>query len=314
MMNVIRYDSSMSEQWDDFVRNSANGTMLHMRGYMDYHSHRFSDCSLLVMDKRNRIVGILPANSVGHTLYSHQGLTYGGWIMPLRHFAPGDMLYAWECMAEWMRGNGFSELVYKPIPHIYHSYPAEDDLYALFRLGATIDSVQVSSAIPIGQQWLGSQTVRWEVRKVAKSDVTIAVSDDYTAFFSILQQRLSERYDAVPVHSVDEMVMLANRFPERIKLIVALNAQGSLLAGTVIYKMPTVVHTQYIATTSEARRQGIFPAIVEYILRNECHGRKWFEFGTSCEQHGLILNRGLSDQKYHLGGRSVIYASYRLNL
>ena len=81
MIEVHRYTQDRRTEWDNFVRGAKNSTFLFLRGYMDYHSDRFRDCSLMFYDERNRLVGLLPANLAEDTLYSHRGLTYGGLLM-----------------------------------------------------------------------------------------------------------------------------------------------------------------------------------------------------------------------------------------
>ena len=44
---IKRYSDGCKDEWDDFVRDSRNGTFLFMRGYMDYHADRFADFSLM---------------------------------------------------------------------------------------------------------------------------------------------------------------------------------------------------------------------------------------------------------------------------
>ena len=60
MTEIIRYDASMAARWDEFARMSRNGTMLHQRGYMDYHSDRFKDCSLVALHE-GKLCALLPA-------------------------------------------------------------------------------------------------------------------------------------------------------------------------------------------------------------------------------------------------------------
>lgn len=314
MIRIVRYDSSMAMRWDEFVKNSSNGTFLHLRGYMDYHSDRFTDCSLLAFDDKQRLVVMLPANLSGSILYSHQGLTYGGWIVGRRHFASSVMLEVWEAAVEWMRCNGVSELIYKTIPHIYHRYPSEDDLYALFRLGAQVEACQVSSAIALRTPWLPNESTKQQIKAAINSGVVVSKSNDYTLFMEMLSRRLDERYSVTPVHSLTEIQLLAERFPENINLYMAYSSNGNPLAGTIVYKTDTVVHTQYIATTELGRSNNVFSAIVAYLLENECEGRDWLDFGVSCEQGGLVLNEGLSRQKYGLGGRPIVYTAYRLKI
>ena len=127
MIEIKQYTPLMHQEWNRFVNDSKNATFLHLREYMDYHSNRFNDCSLMAYNG-GKLMAILPANRVDDTLYSHQGLTYGGWLMPLKHFNVTNMLAIWDAMTEFLPSIGIKSLIYKPSPHIYHKYPAEEDV------------------------------------------------------------------------------------------------------------------------------------------------------------------------------------------
>ena len=60
-LQIVRYDASRKDEWNDFVSKSKNGTFLFDRGYMDYHSDRFTDCSLMFY-KHGKLLAMLPAN------------------------------------------------------------------------------------------------------------------------------------------------------------------------------------------------------------------------------------------------------------
>ena len=77
------YNSSMKSEWNRVVEESRNGTFLIKREYLEYHSDRFEDFSL-VFEYEGEMIAVLPANRQGTTFYSHQGLTYGGLIMTSR--------------------------------------------------------------------------------------------------------------------------------------------------------------------------------------------------------------------------------------
>ena len=81
MMNIRKYTADDKALWNTFVESSKNGTFLHKRDYMEYHSDRFEDHSLLFLSEKNKVVALLPANIKDDILYSHQGLTYGGLIL-----------------------------------------------------------------------------------------------------------------------------------------------------------------------------------------------------------------------------------------
>ena len=83
-MTIERYTPAHAAEWDAFVDASRNGTFLHRRGYMDYHAHRFADHSLMARDHAGRLLAVLPAHTSGTVLASHNGLSYGGWLMAPR--------------------------------------------------------------------------------------------------------------------------------------------------------------------------------------------------------------------------------------
>lgn len=154
-MNTIickRYNSSFASEWDRVVEESRNGTFLFKRNYLDYHSDRFSDHSL-IFELGGEIVALLPANQKEEVIYSHQGLTYGGVIMTSR-CKGAVVLEIFEKMIGYYRANGIKEIIYKPVPHIYHIKPSEEDLYALYRYKAELYSCGISSTIDLLQMVL----------------------------------------------------------------------------------------------------------------------------------------------------------------
>lgn len=82
-VEVVRYDSTRKSVWDEFISNSKNATFLFYRNYMDYHSDRFTDYSLIIFYKQQPIA-LFPANVSGNCIFSHGGLTYGG-VLTNRH-------------------------------------------------------------------------------------------------------------------------------------------------------------------------------------------------------------------------------------
>ena len=47
MFEIVRYTADKAKEWNQFVAESKNGTFLFDRHYMDYHSDRFQDYSLM---------------------------------------------------------------------------------------------------------------------------------------------------------------------------------------------------------------------------------------------------------------------------
>ena len=78
---VERYAPDCRAEWDGFIAAGKNATFMFRRDYMDYHADRFEDHSL-VLRKDGQIAALLPANlRPDAVLVSHQGLTYGGFVL-----------------------------------------------------------------------------------------------------------------------------------------------------------------------------------------------------------------------------------------
>lgn len=312
MISLEQYNPERDRrEWDDFVTTSRNATFLLSRGYMDYHADRFEDASLIARDGHGHILALLPACREGDTLYSHRGLTYGGWLMPPRRCDALDMLEITDALLPYMASHGLKTLVYKPVPHIYHSRPAEEDLYALIRAGARLTSANVSSVIDLQNPLPFDQGSRQRARKALKLGTVCARSDDWEGFWKILTELLDTRYGAAPVHTLAEIRMLTSRFPDNIRLYTA-TLDGELLAGVVIYDTGLVAHSQYTAATPRGKELSLLPALYTRLIET-CTAR-YFDFGTSNEDGGREVNPGLLRQKCSYGARAIIYPTYILTL
>lgn len=319
-LEVRRYEAHLSNVWDAFVRGSRNGTFLLERAFMDYHSDRFADHSLMVyIDDELR--GLLPANwdAKGRCLNSHQGLTYGGLIVDEKA-TQVEVLQMMEQVADYCRNVLQAErLVYKPIPYIYASCACEEDRYALFRLHAQLIAKGASTVVDMRNPLPMRELRRRMNRKALRSGLTIRrcdVCDRNTmeAFWQILSGVLDTRHGVRPVHTVDEMLLLMGRFPEQIRFYYVVDPNGCMLGGCVVFVTRHVAHIQYISANDEGRRLGALDMLFTRLIEKEFHDFRYLDFGISTEQGGQVLNEGLIFQKEGFGGRTVCYDVYELNL
>lgn len=301
----------MAPRWDEFVKLSRNGTFLHQRGYMDYHSDRFKDCSLIALND-DKWCALLPACIDGDTLYSHRGLTYGGWLLPLKHFDPVMMLEAMDAAIAWMRANDIKRVVYKAVPHIYHRYPCEEDLYALFRHHATLIESNISTTIDLNCPLPLDRGNKSGANAARKAGIKVGPSEDWQGYWQLLSTLLDERYDTRPVHTIEEINLLRERFPENIRLYTA-TLDNELLAGVVMYLSSPVAHSQYIGSSPQGKENKALTLLFDYLIKEYGQlGFRYFDFGISNEDHGRYLNEGLVRQKFRLGGRGIVYNTYEI--
>ncbi len=312
MFLVEPYGPGLQDQWDDFVRASRNGTFLLERGYMDYHADRFDDASLVFRDGERQLVALLPANRVGDHVVSHGGLTYGGLVLGLKARTHG-VLGLFEAALAHFAAVGVTSLTYKCIPHIYHRLPSDDDLYALFRMGAPLTRRDVSSAVQPGTRPTPQTRRQRSVKRARDLGISVCESTDFASFWPVLQEVLSNRHGVSPVHSLQEITLLASRFPAAIRLFVALEA-GEVSAGVIIYETPCVAHAQYIASSQRGRETGALDLLFEELISSVFHDKKYFDFGISTEEGGTELNVGLIDYKEGFGATAVVHDFYHFEV
>lgn len=312
MIELRRYTPHDAEEWDAFVASSRNGTFLFKRGYMDYHADRFKDCSWMAMC-RGKLAALLPANADGRTLQSHSGLTYGGWVLPQAHLDGADLLAIFTHAAGIWKKEGFEVLDYKPVPWIYSTRPSDEDLYALFRLGAEPVETGLSAAVDLRSGVRFNQQMRRQLKKALDSGVNVGETVDIQVFMQMLAECLAERHGVRPVHSTCEMELLKNRFPAEIRFFAAY-IEGKMEAGVCVYDTGPVAHAQYIASTPKGREAHLLPLLFDFLMRGPYASKRYFDFGISTEDHGLKLNEGLLRQKYSLGGTGVAYTRWKLIL
>ncbi|MCP2042851.1 GNAT family N-acetyltransferase [Pontibacter sp. HSC-36F09] len=310
MVAVVRYSDRYKSEWNAFVKASKNGTFLFLRDYMEYHADRFEDHSLLFCHK-DKLVAVLPANATNNELHSHAGLSYGGLVSSRKMKSP-LMLQVFEALIRYSREQHFKTLYYKAIPHIYHQLPAEEDLYTLFRYGATLYRRDVNSVIALGNRLPYNQLRKRQINKATSYALEVRESQDYGTYMQMASQLLSEKYQLSPIHTAEELMQLALNFPTNINLKAVYEGE-EIVAGMLIYESPTVAHSQYICSNVRGQKLGALDFLTDHLLTQVYPHKKYFSFGISTEQQGLYLNEGLVNYKESYGARTVVHDFYRLD-
>lgn len=310
MFTVRPYAQADANVWDALVEHSRNGNLLHRRGYMDYHADRFVDRSLIV-ERNGEAVAVFPANICENLVTSHGGLTYAG-LISTQALRAESTLAVFEQIGNHYRALGVERVIYKAVPHVFHTYPAEEDLYALHRLGARLARRDLSSVIPLRETFQFAQGRRHAIDKARKAGVRLQVSADPAAFHALLSEVLG-KHDTRPTHSLHELRTLQARFPQQIVLHEA-RCEEVLLAGALVYDFGRVVHTQYMAASEEGRRVDALSFLLAELIVGIYADKAYFSFGISTEQEGRVLNGGLIAQKEYFGARAIVHDFYEWRL
>ena len=308
-MEVIKYNSSLKSEWDNFITKAKNHHFMFYRDYMEYHSDRFIDHSLMIYNN-GTLISCFPANMKENVFYSHAGLTFGGFITNEK-MTTSLMLDVFESVINYLKNNNIKEIVYKCIPYIYHLLPAEEDRYALFINNAQLYRRDVSTTIYLDNEIKYQERRKRSIKKAKNLDIKIYESKEYDEYWKILSENLYTKYKTKPVHSIEEIKLLHKKFSENIKLFVS-SLQDKILSGVVVYINPKIVHCQYISSSEEGKELGALDILFDYLIKLYQNDKKYFDFGISNEQEGRYLNKGLIEFKEGFGARAVCHDFYRL--
>lgn len=311
-MVVVRpYVESDRAAWNGFVDRARTRLFFLRRDYLEYHSDRFADSSLIIEDN-GRLLAVLPATVQGDMVFSHGGLTYGGLIMGPRLRA-SHTFEIFEEILSFYRAQSINRMIYKPAPYIFHQEPSQEDLYAVHRLGGRLYRRDLSSVIHLNARGRTSKGRKSMVSRARKRGLIVEESSDVYEFHRLLSRVLS-KHGVEPVHTTAELEYLLERCPHNIVLKVV-RTDFTLLAATLLFVFDSVVHTQYIATSEDGKAVGALDLLLEHCIQESADSRfRYFSFGISTEDAGLRLNEGLVAQKEGFGARGIVIDQYELEL
>lgn len=312
MIEITKYSPEYKHDWNEFAIRCKNFHFMFLREYMEYHADRFLDCSFIIKNDKGETLALLPANRVNNVVYSHQGLTFGGLLFN-HSMRASLMIDIFDALLNFLKEMNISSLVYKCIPHIYHQQPAEEDLYALFRVNAHLFRRDVSVAIDLSRPLKFSSLRSRSIKKAAKQGVQIIKPEDQNELWPLLESVLKANHSATPTHTKNEISALISCFPENIKPYLAIY-NNTPISGAITYETNDVVHAQYLMSNDIGRKLGGLDLIIDHIIGVKCEGKRYFDLGISNENNGWLLNEGLIAQKEGFGARSIVHDFYKIEI
>jgi hypothetical protein len=307
---VKRYEKNDCTNWNAFIGQAKNATFLFHRDFMEYHSNRFVDYSLVVLDGE-KWVAVLPANVVGNQIFSHQGLTYGGLVYNEK-LKLASVLEIFKSILSFLNENKIEKLQLKLLPSIYHQKPAEELNYALFLGEAQLIRRDTLAVLDLSQQNNLSKLRKRSIQKGISNDFVIKEVNDFEDFWNeILIPNLAQKHQAKPVHSLEEIAKLKALFPENIRQFNVYENE-IIVAGTTIFESQNVVHSQYISGREDKNELGGLDLLFQQLISETFKNKRFFDFGISNENQGRKLNEGLSYWKESFGASTIVQDFYEV--
>ncbi|NQY04936.1 MAG: GNAT family N-acetyltransferase [Flavobacteriaceae bacterium] len=276
---------------------------------MEYHSDRFEDYSLMVF-QNEKLIALLPANIKDGVVSSHLGLSYGGLL--LKAEAKFKLVAkAFQAILKHLHDQELHVLNVKMLPKIYVSFPSDELDYMSFILKADLYRTDLSVSINLCLKNKFSRDRKAGIKRGKANKLEVKLEDNFEAFWNeLLIAKLNKKHGAKPVHSLDEIKLLKERFPEKIKQFNVYQ-DDKIVAGTTIFETKMVAHSQYIASNKDKNISGALDFLHEHVIAYyQKKSKLYFDFGISNENGGMNINEGLLYWKEGFGARAVMHQFY----
>jgi len=314
------FASSDTPDWEQFVATANNGTIFHERRFLGYHPQgRFKDHSL-IFEKSGKLKALFPAVEIktdhGLALVSHQGSSYGGLVVQ-QNLSFQESYDFVEALCEHAQKAGFNRIQMTLPPAIYQHTVSNYLDFSLIKHGFTYKKRDVSSMLNIEatpeqnlQRFASSH--RTAVRKAIKQGVHVKESDDWAAFYALLKENLKIRHNVQPTHTLDELLLLKELYPDKIRLFGA-HWEDKLIAGVVNFSVNKDVVLAFYISHIEDYQHLRAVNLLFYEIITWCHKQtyKYLDFGIFTVN--MEPNFGLGRFKENFGASGVFRDTFELN-
>ncbi|WP_338790195.1 hypothetical protein [Bernardetia sp. MNP-M8] len=288
-----------NKEWNSFIRTNSEGHFFFETDYLFYHKERFEDFSLMIYDRKKELICVLPAcceitkkspavvgiptnDNNQKILHSHKGLTFGGFIFKDNLSFLEKRKIVFSCF-EFLKKNEFTDLIIKPLPSYFFIDKDEsihrilNDNFNSNEIESKILRVEANSVITLPKSEVDYQEINYKnystrkkrnLKKAYQSNLRIEKTELATDFWNILEDNLKTRHNLLPVHSVDEIQLLKDKFPNNILFSLAKNSTNEIVACSVSFVYQSTIHLQYMSATKKGKEICALDFLINHLIEN----------------------------------------------
>ena len=321
MFTLHRYINQNESRWDQFVSSGNNGTLFHLRKFLNYHpKDRFQDHSILIEKKQN-LFSVLPAAELivdgKRILVSHPGSTVGSFVVP-ENLSIADAMSMSEALVTYLKENNFSGIRITVPPTLYQRRLSNYMDFSFFKQGFTYSKRDVTSILFL-EDSLDKNLAKFKsshlraVRNAQEKGVTVCQSNDFDSFYHILEQNLNIRHGVSPTHTLAELKNIHALFPDRVNLFAAF-VKDVMVAGVVNFVVNDHVVLAFYISHDEAYQEFravnlLFYSIFDWAIQQRF---RIYDFGTFTVDEEP--NMGLGRFKENFGASGIFRDTIELKL
>ena len=321
MFTLHRYINQNESRWDQFVSSGNNGTLFHLRKFLNYHpKDRFQDHSILIEKKQN-LFSVLPAAELivdgKRILVSHPGSTVGSFVVP-ENLSIADAMSMSEALVTYVKENNFFGIRITLPPTLYQRRLSNYMDFSFFKQGFTYSKRDVTSILFL-EDSLDKNLAKFKsshfraVRNAQEKGVIVRQSNDFDSFYHILEQNLKIRHGVSPTHTLTELKNIHALFPDRVNLFAAF-VKDVMVAGVVNFVVNDHVVLAFYISHDEAYQEFravnlLFYSIFDWAIQQ---GFRIYDFGTFTVNEEP--NMGLGRFKENFGASGIFRDTIELKL
>lgn len=295
--------------WEEFVRNSNDGTLHHELSFLAYHPRKRFDYHHLIVRQEAKIVAVVPGGlikrDIGRVFVSPLGASVGGPIVTTPVL--GDIIKVIEALQRHAKTHGWDGLEFVLGPSAYQRVVSDATSFALFLRGFKLIERDLSFIIRLepgaidAYRELFRKKQAWGVRAANRRGVRVAhggmnLFDPFIRLF----RETNERHSAIATHSEAEIADLLRRLPERVEITLAYTGDIPLAALLVFRLNDRAAQVFYICSSgAHARENATVTAMASLIDRIAATGARALDLGPSASSRGI--NDGVVFFKEGLG-------------
>jgi len=322
-LEVVRYDAARhAAMWDTFIPRTVNGNLFHTRRFLSYHPPgRFEDHSLLFFDQ-GKLICVAPGEARDGKWSAHRYSSHGG-LAVLPDMRADRCLDIVHGLLAYAVEQGWHQLGMRFAPACLHRGSIEPLLWALEIFGFQETGKELAwcfmpPAAESEEELLGrySNGAHYATTKAIKDGLIVRISDDFPAYWALLEGNLQRKFAVAPTHSLEEIQRIRALCPGEITLWAVFNREDRMIAGSVIFEVsPNSGHMFYSAQDyayQELRPTSLLmhELHMEYVVRRK--GR--LNLGVITAHGAEELNLGLSWFKQSYAAQPFVRRSFSIEI
>lgn len=312
-------DKKIAEKITRFLDVACGSTIFHYPQFLSYHDNRFASREIyLAWQKGEQISAVMPAALFNEdkriTLRSPYGASFGG-IVSKSILKLKDSIAVADGLIDFCKRESVDDLVITLPPQIY--FPTNNDsmLFALERAGFNLVSRDVFSVVDISagyeQVWASYEgRARTAIRK-SLSNFDVEPNAPLGVFYPILLED-KRRLGSKPTHTLDELLRIKEKFPDRIWADIAVHKETGAKAGICYFAVTdNVIMTFYMSQETAVLKHNGVNVLVDYGIKKaveRCF--RFFDFGSSTVGYE-VQNIGVANFKESFGAISSSRLTYQ---